>query len=146
MPGQKEGKRCSLPVQPVDILPTFLELTGCDKPDILHGQSLVPILSGEQVNWERKFKFSGPSLANETPEENRTLWHSAENSEFKLHIPSHSSGEPELYAVSDTAEEHNIYSEHKKEAHKLMQEFISFCEKNGVEENKIELLRGIKEL
>jgi hypothetical protein len=124
-------------------MPTFLDVTGTDRPEVMHGHSLAPILKGEKTEWQRTYSFSGPGLAVCEPEENHTLWHAVQNDRFKLHIPSHKSGEPELYAAGDTAESDNIISSHTEEARTMLKGFIEFCESHGASQEKVEFLNGI---
>ncbi len=53
-PNTKGGTVISELVQNTDIYPTLLELAGIDTPEgiNLHGKSLVPLLHGEDVEWE----------------------------------------------------------------------------------------------
>jgi arylsulfatase A-like enzyme len=48
-PGQRFGHAVSL----IDVLPTVLELVGLPKPDVMQGQSLVPLLLGEK-GWKQR--------------------------------------------------------------------------------------------
>lgn len=54
MPNSKGGSVISELVQNTDIYPTLLELAGIDTPKgiKLHGKSLVPLLHGDDVEWE----------------------------------------------------------------------------------------------
>jgi arylsulfatase A-like enzyme len=45
------GRRFSQPVSMIDVLPTVLDLAGLPAPEILQGQSLAPLLRGEE-GWE----------------------------------------------------------------------------------------------
>lgn len=45
-------------VQNIDYAPTFLELAGVDVPDDMHGESLVPLLRGEQPkDWRKSLYY-----------------------------------------------------------------------------------------
>jgi arylsulfatase A-like enzyme len=48
-PGQRFGHAVSM----IDVLPTVLELAGLPKPDITQGQSLMPLLLGQE-DWEKR--------------------------------------------------------------------------------------------
>jgi arylsulfatase A-like enzyme len=39
----------------VDIAPTILDLAGIDTPDVMQGESLKPLIYGENVNWRNDF-------------------------------------------------------------------------------------------
>jgi arylsulfatase A-like enzyme len=45
------GQRFSQPVSMIDMLPTILELAGLPMPEVMQGQSLAPLLLGEE-GWE----------------------------------------------------------------------------------------------
>jgi arylsulfatase A-like enzyme len=47
------GRRFSQPVSMIDVLPTVLDLAGLPPPEILQGQSLAPLLRGEE-GWEAR--------------------------------------------------------------------------------------------
>jgi arylsulfatase A-like enzyme len=47
------GQRFTDPVSMIDVLPTILELTGTPMPEIIQGQSLAPLLLGEE-GWQRQ--------------------------------------------------------------------------------------------
>jgi len=59
-PGAPVG-RCSAIVQPMDIMPTILELAGIDIPESVHGKSFARILSGKEQK-RRNFAVSAPYL------------------------------------------------------------------------------------
>jgi arylsulfatase A-like enzyme len=47
------GQRFSQPVSMIDVLPTILELVGLPRPEVMQGQSLTPLLLGEE-GWETR--------------------------------------------------------------------------------------------
>ncbi len=53
-----EGQRSMEQVELVDVFPTILELLRLPRPAVLHGQSLVPILTGQPTAKGREFVFS----------------------------------------------------------------------------------------
>lgn len=52
MPGGGAGTRVSRIVEAVDVVPTLLELAGCQIPPPVQGQSLLPLCQGA-VSWEK---------------------------------------------------------------------------------------------
>jgi arylsulfatase A-like enzyme len=49
-PGRLQGgRRVKEPVSMIDVLPTLLDLAGLPQPEVLQGQSLAPLLRGEQM-------------------------------------------------------------------------------------------------
>jgi arylsulfatase A-like enzyme/Flp pilus assembly protein TadD len=47
------GRVVDQSVSHVDLLPTILETVGVPAPDTIHGQSLVPLVAGRDVAWDR---------------------------------------------------------------------------------------------
>jgi arylsulfatase A-like enzyme len=47
------GERLSQPVSMIDMLPTILDLTDLPMPEVMQGQSLAPLLLGEE-GWEQR--------------------------------------------------------------------------------------------
>ena len=47
------GQRFSQPVSMIDVLPTILDLVGLPMPEVMQGQSLAPLLLGEE-GWEQR--------------------------------------------------------------------------------------------
>jgi len=48
LPDEEGGRRCDALVQPADIMPTILELTGVKDPGTMHGKSLMPLINREK--------------------------------------------------------------------------------------------------
>jgi len=51
--GDGAGRVVDRPVSHVDLLPTILDLVGLPAPEIVHGRSLVPLIAGRDVSWDR---------------------------------------------------------------------------------------------
>jgi len=51
-PGHKSGLAASQLVEYVDVYPTLCDLTGLSRPFHLQGNSLAPILNGENPDWK----------------------------------------------------------------------------------------------
>ncbi len=56
LPGGKRGDVEQL-VQNIDYAPTFLELAGVTVPDDIQGESLLPLLKGESVDWRESLYY-----------------------------------------------------------------------------------------
>ncbi len=52
--GRGAGRRVSVPVQHIDLLPTLLDLAGAPLPNGLQGRSLQPLLAGHADGWPRR--------------------------------------------------------------------------------------------
>ena len=67
-PGVAGGRRVDQLTQSVDLLPTFLEMTGVDyQGPPLHGHALAPLLRGETADWPRRYAFSSTFICNGGP-------------------------------------------------------------------------------
>jgi arylsulfatase A-like enzyme len=53
LPGQRDGQRCSKPVELLSIYPTLLELCGLPPREELEGVSLKPLLDNPDAEWDR---------------------------------------------------------------------------------------------
>ena len=59
LPGAREaGRRVSVPVQHIDLLPTLLDLTGAPGPEGLRGRSLRPLLTGDDGGWQERHLYA----------------------------------------------------------------------------------------
>jgi len=54
IPGNKQGQRCSAPVQLIDIYPTLVDLCGLKPYQLAQGHSLVPLISKPERHWPFK--------------------------------------------------------------------------------------------
>jgi arylsulfatase A-like enzyme len=53
-----EGGRVMEPmIQNIDVAPTILEVAGIEKPKQMHGESILPLLHGEKVEWRDKIFY-----------------------------------------------------------------------------------------
>ena len=53
----KAGTRVEKMVQNIDIAPTVLELAGATPPEYMDGESIVPLLQGEEVPWREEVYY-----------------------------------------------------------------------------------------
>ncbi len=52
LPNQKQGKICRIPVQGLDLIPTFFDVAGIKQPWAMHGQSLLPLIQEPDKDWK----------------------------------------------------------------------------------------------
>jgi arylsulfatase A-like enzyme len=53
-----EGGRIMEPmIQNIDVAPTILEAAGIEKPEYMHGRSILPLLAGREVKWRDKIFY-----------------------------------------------------------------------------------------
>ena len=129
------GLRTSELVQPVDLMPTLLELGGASPPDGLHGHSLLPGLRGEDGT-RRELAISSPRLSLDPDE---LVYSSVTDGEWTL-IDGGSRERWELYHLpTDPAQAVNRIGEHKETAERLHGEYIAYLERIGTADAKLAL-------
>ena len=85
-PGVATGKTCTKPVQLLDIYPTLIELTGHEADPKHEGNSLVPLLSDPDSDWEHMARTSfGPGNFAIVSEHYRFIQYQDESEEFYDH-------------------------------------------------------------
>lgn len=57
LPDARRGQRRDELVLNIDVAPTILELAGLPIPDVMQGQSLVPLLHDDHVGWREEFLY-----------------------------------------------------------------------------------------
>ena len=128
-------RRISQIVQPVDLMPTLLELGGGSPPDGLHGSSLLPFLRGEDGS-RRELAVSSPRLVTDP---DTTVYSTITNGEWSL-IDGGSRAKWELYHLpSDPSQAVNRVKDDTETAAHLHGEYIAFLERIGTAGDKIKL-------
>jgi len=109
LPGQREGTRTPVLTQPVDLMPTLLDLAGASVPSDLHGGSILPALKGEGAGPRSTAVSSG-----KLPDDPGVLAYSTiTDGEWTLMHPG-ANASPELYHLpSDPAQTQNVMHEHR---------------------------------
>ncbi|MEW6360086.1 MAG: sulfatase [Planctomycetota bacterium] len=134
-PGVEGGRRCGALVQPVDLMPTLLELGGARPPDGIHGKSLLPLLRGE-VSSIRDVAVSSHTLPT-APD--MLVWSAITDGEWTLMEPG-KLAEPELYHLpADPTQSRNVIGDKRDVARRLHEEYIGFLRDIGTEEKKLRL-------
>ena len=170
MPGQQyKGKRVQEIVQPVDFLPTVLELTGIDPsvhlpgksvlPDRelrdhlgikygrenglnpFHGQSLMPLIQGDGKGWHREYAFSNHETLLSDPNA-MLFWTTITGKKFTLALGGSPDHMPEMYHLKeDPKQETNVYDQHRDIAAKMAQALFQFLESIGTDKERIDALK-----
>jgi len=135
LPGQDSAFRTQALAQPVDILPTILELAGISLPPGLHGVSQMPVLQ-KKTDSVREIAVTSGRL----PDERAVLaYSSVTNPEWSL-IEGGKNIEPELYNLKkDPHQKQDVYTEHPETAQKLHSEYMKFLKSIGTPENRLRL-------
>ena len=105
-PGKVQpGTVCDIPVISMDVFPTLLEVVGLEAPDLLDGESLVPILTGRGGLNRDALYFHYPNYAFH---KNNRLGSAIREGDYKL-IRRYDDGSLELYHLaSDLGERTNL--------------------------------------
>ena len=145
-----EPRRESAIVQPVDLMPTLLDLSGADPPETMHGLSIAPLLRGEPMR-TRDLAITSPTIihrgaggcrvtlttdewsficAPSTQESGEILDRAvdghAKRERLGLAVPS------ELYHLpSDPHQEHDVIDQHPDVAADLRARYVAFLESVG---------------
>jgi arylsulfatase A-like enzyme len=114
------GQRFSQPVSMIDVLPTVLDLLGLPMPEVMQGQSLAPLLLGEE-GWEpRPVIFDEFNVDAETGELTGVIEVVDGRWGASLEINPHPDGEPDtqrtvpllLYDLwNDPSTQHSLHEE-----------------------------------
>ncbi len=130
-PGLEGGRTVDLMAQPVDILPTLLDLAGLDvePPDPFHGRSFAPSLRGEAQEPIHEFVIGGgfirkdEGLGHIRPTQTTPVLYT----EQWAYVPIGPQGERELFDLADDPyAEVNVASDHPKVVKTLHDTFIQW--------------------
>jgi arylsulfatase A-like enzyme len=139
VPAGLQGTRLDFLAQPVDTMPTILDLAGLPIPDSVHGQSLKPLFFGESLP-QRPITVTSLGLSSDA---SSSVCSSITDGAWTLHYrgPNHPA---ELYDLEeDEAQEHNLYSERIEEAERLHTAHLELLERVGADSRKVFLRRDL---
>jgi arylsulfatase A-like enzyme len=98
--GFQPGRRADQPVALEDIMPTLLELAGCEIPTTVEGRSLVPLLRGENPVWRDYLTIEhAPEHQSLTDGREKFIWLVADGREQFFDL------------VADPGERHNLIAD-----------------------------------
>jgi arylsulfatase A-like enzyme len=133
VPGGVQGARVDTLVQPADVMPTVLELTGLDVPQGLHGVSLVPAFHGRPVH-QRPVIVTSPGL---TGDPERPVCSAVTDGEWTLQYrgPRYPS---ELHHLpSDPFMLQDVYAQERAQAERLHRAYVDLLREVGTDETKL---------
>jgi arylsulfatase A-like enzyme len=142
-----QPRRVSEPVQLVDVMPTILDLLGMKIPQMVEGQSLVPLGRGKPFQRRTPVmtsRFAHPGAQPDGPiKENRTDTFALVETKWKLiyRDKSRATGlnRAELYdRVTDRTEKDNVAAAHPREVEQFMAEVGKWIDA----QNKIRVVLG----
>jgi arylsulfatase A-like enzyme len=135
VPGTAAGSRIDSLVQPVDVAPTILGLAGVPIPQDMQGLCLLPLLR-EGTPIQRPIcvtsralpESPGEALCSTITDGRWTLQYRGADHPAELHD-----------LASDPAQLHNRYREHRDQAERLHDAYISLLERLGTPSGKLAL-------
>lgn len=140
MPGQKKGRRVKELVQPVDYLPTWLDLAGVKTDVKIEGHSLKPLLSGSsRAKWPRKQAASSNSIRARYP----NYWTALNTSRWLLNVGGDEGDKPILNDKrGDPGCRKNVARENPNVVKRMGRDYLKLLEMCGTEPEKIEFARS----
>ena len=137
MPGQTRGKRVKQVVQPVDFLPTMVDLAKAKTDLAFEGHTMRPLLEGRPGEWPRKYAYGGFSLRDYEP----TFWTMVTGRGWCLNVGGSAGDKPELFHLkTDPGQTKNVYRQNKKVAETMGRAYLRFLESAKTDPAKIALM------
>jgi arylsulfatase A-like enzyme len=136
-PGLRGGRSLDLLAQPVDLLPTLLDLAGLEvtPPEPFHGGSFAPALRGESQPPLREFAASGQFLRLEESALSRTATIPMLYTPRWAYAPCGPYGGRELFDLeADPGAETNLAGDHPQVAENLHAQFVQWLQDLGAPE------------
>jgi arylsulfatase A-like enzyme len=139
VPGAKP-RRTDAIVQPCDMLPTALEFLGADIPDVVEGQSFLPVLKGES---DKLRDFAITSIELFTDQTNHEGMSTVTDGRYQLHFTTRP-GETELHDLeSDGGEEENVLDQNRSLAEDMHNLFYETIKDKVNDPKKAELVKKL---
>ena len=139
VPGGAQSLRSDFLAQPVDIMPTILDLAGLHYPNSVQGRSLKPLFFGESLK-QRPITVTSEALSDSG---SSPVCSSITDGLWTLHYrgPDYPA---ELYHLEkDEAQEHNLYGQRIEEAERLHRAFLDLLKRVGTDDRKMSLLKEL---
>ncbi|RMF86166.1 MAG: hypothetical protein D6736_15730 [Nitrospinota bacterium] len=167
LPQGEKGRRIPAFAQPVDLLPTVLDLAGIPIPQHVHGRSLLPYMQGKAddrgfavSSWsimhgpgrpstlttpEWAFIYVGAWPEGEKPDQAQPIQTPAVDSGFRTEWPyTEEELVAELYHLpSDPGQTRNVIAEHREVAVELHRQYVSFLEQCNTPEPYLKYRREL---
>ncbi len=137
MPGQTKGKRVKQMVQPVDFLPTLLDLAKKKVDLAFEGHSLKPIFEGSRTKWPRDYAYGGFSIRDYEP----NFWTMVTGKGWCMNTGGSADDAPELFNLkADPGQRKDVYKQNRSIARKMGLAYVEFLESCGAAPEKLELV------
>jgi len=159
VPGRQPGRTRAI-VQPPDLMPTILDAAGLEIPNVVHGESFLPVLRGQR-ECHRSLALTSPSIIYGA---RAVQFTTITDGEWSLIYPGarldtdaavaegravdsirrvhralyRGAGGPELYHLpSDPAQQNNVFAQRREVAQRLHAEHVAFLESIGTPEEHL---------
>ena len=126
VPGEGKGRTVESVVEFVDIFPTICSVTGLEAPSQLQGESLLPLVKGDEKSWKNTAVIQwNNSFAAVTPDYGYTQWRGPEGETLTDMLFDH---------TTDKAENYNVASDRKNSGtvsrlRKIIEKYIGIAKK-----------------
>jgi len=139
-PGMRKGRRVSTLVQPVDLMPTILDLCGVREPKTMDGMSFAPVLEGKRMAG-RRYAFTAGGLNEAKGHLNTPVTVTGGNWSLILGVTRKYI---ELYDLkSDPGQKKNVAKKHPEVVRKLHKAFVRFLEGVGASAERFKDYPGL---
>ena len=136
LPGARAGRKVGAFAEPVDLMPTLLDLANVQERPEGHGLSLVPLLQGAKEPWPRDFTVGSSALA----VGEKMQWTSVRDRSFTLILGP---GEAQLYdRRTDPGETKDVMRSNRATAERLKRKLLQRLESVGTDPVKLAALEA----
>jgi len=138
-PGMNGGQRIDTLVQPVDLMPTMMELAGLAVPDSVQGTSLVPLLKGGTIE-TRSVAVTSGALPGKP---GRAVCVAITDGEWTLQYRGPDFPAELHHVATDPAQQQDVYAANTDVAERLHQGYLDLLRSVGTEGGKIAAQAGL---
>jgi arylsulfatase A-like enzyme len=128
--------------QPVDILPTVLDLAGVASPQGLDGISLQPLLGGEPMPNRRSIAVTSPALPDSASE---SVCSAITDGVWMLQYRGPKWPAELHHLEADPTQSANRFDDCRAEAARLHEEYVALLQRVGTDPQKVALRSGLPE-
>jgi arylsulfatase A-like enzyme len=128
-------------VQPVDVMPTLLDLCGLDVPEGLHGASFAPAFYGRAVP-ERPVIVTSPGL---TADPERPVCSAITDGEWTLQYRGPRYPAELHHLPGDPFMQQNVFARERAQAERLHRHYLDLLREAGTDQAKLALRTELPE-
>ncbi|HIE04827.1 MAG TPA: hypothetical protein EYP61_08720 [Candidatus Latescibacteria bacterium] len=134
-PGMEGGRRCGALVQLVDLMPTLAELGGAEPPEGIHGRSIMPLISGEDLK-VREVAVSSPKLPDD---QGQVVYSTVTDGEWCLIYGGERVPFELYYLPSDPGQGKDLAGGRREVAERLHSKYLELLRRIGTPEGRLKL-------